>query len=194
MNNCLLSTTHISSSQSILLKVSQGQVSSFETIFHQYYVALCNHAFTYLKSKELAEDVVSDVFTKMWEKRSNINIETSIKSYLFRAVSNMCIDTLRKAYYKKISFQDTVESTFTSKHTTIYETYTENKELGTYIENAITALPKQCQMIFRLSKELGLKYSEIAQLLNISVKTVEAQMTKAFKTLKASLTQQYTYA
>jgi len=194
MNNCFAITNDGCCNKILVQQFIQGNTQSFETIFHTYYVALCNHAFTFVKNKQLAEDIVSDVFTKIWEKRDSINIETSLKSYLFKSVSNLCIDTLRKAYYKKMNFQDSLETNTPTQVTTIYQDYTENKELGNYIEKAIAALPKQCQLIFRLSKELGLKYAEISQLLNISVKTVEAQMTKAFKTLKASLMQEYAVA
>jgi RNA polymerase sigma-70 factor, ECF subfamily len=163
--------------------------NSYEVLFKTYYKELCHHAVKFTSDTALAQDVVSDVFARIWEKRSQLQIDTSVKSYLYRAVTNQCIDTLRKKYHKKTVLVDSFQQCETAYDGAITSMAPEARELATAIELAIRQLPKQCGIIFRLSREAGLKYQQIATQLNISVKTVETQMGRAFKALRLSLLQ-----
>lgn len=167
-------------------KLGFGNAVEFETFFKSYYHPLCVHAFSFTKDAILAEDLVCEVFMKIWERRAALDIETSVKSYLYRAVSNQCIDYFRKTYVKKVVFTDMLPN-ISDEHNPSVASIPETKELSQAIELAIKGLPKQCGLIFRMSKEYGLKYQEIADRLNISIKTVETQMGRAFKALRIEL-------
>ncbi len=165
-------------------EVAAGNFAAFENLFKQYYHPLCAHALSYSGSHAAAEDAVSEVFARIWEKKAQLKIETSVKSYLYRAVGNQCIDTLRKVYHKKTHLSEDMSAYQHHACTDDMASMAETKELAQHIEAAVRRLPKQCGIIFRLSRESGLKYQEIANRLNISVKTVETQMGRAFKALR----------
>jgi RNA polymerase sigma-70 factor (family 1) len=175
------------SNNNALAEVAAGNFKAYEAIFHLYYASLCQHAYSFVGDAALAEDAVSEVFVRIWEKRQQLEVNTSVKSYLYRSVANQCIDGLRKAYHKKLVFMESVSENLAHTSSSHAADYWEHKELAAEIEQAIRRLPKQCGIIFRLSKEAGLKYGEIARLLNISVKTVETQMGRAFKALRIYL-------
>lgn len=173
--------------QQLLKQLTQGDFTAFENLFKQYYTALCHHALSFSSDAASAEDAVSDVFARIWERRNQLSIDISVKSYLYRAVSNQCIDTLRKSYRKRVVLTDDLLSFAQTPETADISTIPETRELTQKIELAVRSLPKQCGIIFRLSREAGLKYQEIANQLGISVKTVETQMSRAFKSLRTSL-------
>jgi len=132
----------------------------------------------------MAEEAVQELFVRIWEKRSRLNIETSVKHYFFRSVRNHCLNQIQhqkiKQQYasriKELSVQE-IDSD---------QNYIE-VDLLERIEKSIDSLPAKRQEIFRLSREQGLKYKEIAEELNISIKTVEAQMGLALKHLREDL-------
>jgi RNA polymerase sigma-70 factor, ECF subfamily len=168
-------------------QMANDNFNSFEWLFNNYYEMLCQHAMQYMGEQTAAQDVVSDVFARIWEKRKQLQIETSVKSYLYRSVTNQCIDLLRKSYYKKTVLVDTFGQGETQCDLGGSYFSAETKELASAIELAIRQLPRQCGIIFRLSREAGMKYQEIATELCISVKTVETQMSRAFKALRVAL-------
>lgn len=189
----MVSTTNTSNTQELFIQLTKGEFAAFEHLFKQYYEPLCRHAMSYSYDAAYAEDVVSDVFARIWERRNQLNIDVSVKSYLYRAVSNQCIDVLRNSYHKRVVLTDNFESLNTAEKSDI-GLLPETRELTDKIENAIRALPKQCGIIFRLSRDAGLKYQDIAKKLGISVKTVETQMSRAFKSLRVALLTQEAYA
>ncbi|HEY0669217.1 MAG TPA: RNA polymerase sigma-70 factor [Sphingobacteriaceae bacterium] len=157
----------------------------FENCFHEYYEGLHRYAFTIVKENEQAKDIVQAVFCKWWEKRDDINIETSVKSYLYTAVYNQSLNHVRNIKNRKtfaVDFGDykfdTPENKVDLEHST---------ELECKLMNAIDDLPTQCRIIFLKCKFEKRKYSEIATELNISVKTVEVQIGKAYKILRGRL-------
>jgi RNA polymerase sigma-70 factor, ECF subfamily len=170
-----------------LQKIAAGDLCAFENLFKNYYSQLCHFANAYTGDADASEDAVSEVFARIWERRTQLSIDISVKSYLYRSVANQCIDTLRKTYHKKttltsniISYEDRVVSAGLNEQS-------EAKELAQKIEQAVRQLPRQCGIIFRLSREAGLKYHQIAAELGISIKTVETQMGRAFKFLRTAL-------
>jgi RNA polymerase sigma-70 factor (family 1) len=181
----LATSTH--NEQQMLHELTKGDFNAFEQIFKQYYAVLCHHALSFSGDAATAEDAVSDVFARIWERRSQLNIDTSVKSYLYRAVSNQCIDTLRKSYRKRVVLTDDLAAHAHTPETADISAIPETRELTEKIELAVRSLPKQCGIIFRMSREAGLKYQEIAGQLGISVKTVETQMSRAFKSLRVAL-------
>lgn len=168
-----------------LKALKEGDETAFEMIFKTYYEPLCNYAFTFLLDRDEAEEMVQSSFINVWEKRESIAIETSLKSYLYRAVRNGCLNALKHAKIKRKHADETV---FTSDRS--YEAVTQSvisSELDQKIGDALMALPEQCRLVFKMSRFEELKYSEIAEQLNISVKTVENQIGKALKIMREQL-------
>lgn len=168
----------------LYLKLREGDERAFQTLFKKYYSAMCHFARQFLNDSELAEETVQDMFVKIWEKRASLNIETSVKHYLFRSVRNQCLNQIQHEKIKKQYASMVLESA----HQDIDpEHYYIEVGLVQRIEKSIDSLPPKRQEIFRLSREQGMKYKEIAETLNISVKTVEAQMGLALKHLRDEL-------
>jgi len=168
----------------LYLKVKEGDERAFQTLFRKYYSAMCHFARQFLNDSELAEETVQDMFVKIWEKRENLNIETSVKHYFFRSVRNHCLNQIQ---HEKIKKQYAGMVLNTAHHEINPDQYFLEIDLVHRIEKSIDSLPPKRKEIFRLSREQGMKYKEIAETLNISIKTVEAQMGLALKHLRYEL-------
>lgn len=169
---------------SLALELTRGNEKAFEIIFNKYYRSLCLFSKQLLNDDELAEETVQDVFVKIWEKRLSITIDTSLQQYLFRAVRNHCFNQLQHNKIKNRYAEKVLKDSETEIKS---EEYFLEPDLKNKIEEAINSLPPKRKEIFRLSREEGLKYKEIADQLGISVKTVEAQMGLALKYLREKL-------
>jgi RNA polymerase sigma-70 factor (ECF subfamily) len=165
-------------------KVKMGNEQAFEALFHAYYKSLCYYAKQILNDEKAAEEITQDIFVKLWEKRLLLNINTSIKNYLFRSVKNACLNLIQ---HNKIKSKYSGSIHNSSKQNTEPSNYFIEIELAEKIEAAIKSLPDKRREIFRLSQEEGLKYKEIAERLKISIKTVETQIGLALKTLRNKL-------
>ncbi len=157
---------------------------SYELFFNEHYNALCRFAFTFLKDADDAEEIVQNIFVKLWNDREGIEIKTSVKSYLFTAVRNASLNQL-----KHIDIKETYKQ---HNQLQIQQGYNidgemEASELQEKITNAIQSMPEQRKKIFGMSRFEGLKYKEIAKQLNISPKTVENHMGIAIKFLREEL-------
>lgn len=159
----------------------------FESVFREYFVRLCCFADRYTNNSEESKEVVQDVFLKVWNKRDLLPLDDDLKFYLFRSVKNACLNLLQ---HKRVvdEFQSVLYLLYAAneKDNTVVQSL-EVAELQDEINTAIAGLPAECRRIFLLSRESGLKYAEIAQELNISVKTVETQMSRALSRLRSSL-------
>jgi RNA polymerase sigma-70 factor (ECF subfamily) len=168
----------------LYLKLKGGDEEAFQTLFLKYYSAMCRFANQLLNDRELAEEIAQDMFVKIWEKRAFLNIETSVKHYFFRSVRNHCLNHIQHEKIKKQYANKIMEAAHQEINT---EQYYLEIDLVKRIEKSIASLPPKRMEIFRLSREQGLKYKEIADKLGISVKTVEAQMGLALKYLREDL-------
>ncbi len=168
----------------LFIKLKDGDEQAFKVLFQKYYSSLCHFARQFLGDKELAEETVQDMFVKIWEKRASLNVETSFKNYLFRSVRNHCLNQIQ---HEKIKQQYATKILETAHQEIDQDQYYLEVDLLQRIEKSIDSLPPKRQEIFRLSREQGLKYKEIADTLKISVKTVEAQMGLALKYLRDEL-------
>jgi len=170
----------------LALRIKLGDEQAFELFFYKFNSRLCAFANKFLDDPEEAQEVVQDIFVKIWESRDEIDPESSLKSYVFKCVQNLSINRLRR---KK------VESRYTEIYRLVYIDNVEfsahesllAKELEAHIIHSINKLPSECRKIFELSRSEGLKYREIAEALHISVKTVETQMSKALRSLRHEL-------
>ena len=168
----------------LYLKIREGDERAFQTVFRKYYALMCNYASQILDNKELAEEIVQDMFVKIWEKRQILVIETSVKNYFFRSVRNHCLNQIQHEKIKKQYAGRVLES---ARQEIDPEQYFIEVDLIRRIEESIASLPPKRREIFRLSREQGMKYREIAEALSISEKTVEAQMGLALKHLRHEL-------
>lgn len=171
--------------QQQLEALTAGDITAFEMIFRTYYQPLCSYAYTFLQDKEEAEEIVQSTFMSVWEKHNTISIRTSVKSYLYAMVRNACLNVIK---HEKIKQKHAVEEIALSPHShdSVSSTVA-SLELETKIQEAMEKLPEQCRLVFKLSRFEELKYSEIAEQLNISVKTVENHMGKALKIMREQL-------
>lgn len=169
--------------------ISHGDKKAFDTLFNNYYVLLTKFACSYLKQEDDADEVVSELFVRLWLKRTDLDKITSPKVYLYVSVKNACLNFLRNKGRRFSPLED--ENEAEQLHTGSWnspETIMENKQLQAKLDEVVSALPAQRRLIFTMVKQDGFKCREVAEILNISVRTVEGQVFKAIKTLADELT------
>jgi RNA polymerase sigma-70 factor (ECF subfamily) len=153
---------------------------AYKQLFQLFYPSLVSFSVSIIRSKELSEEIVSDVFIKIWEKRHQLDKVENLTYYLFTAVKNKCLNQLHSQKNKDgLEIIDTIFEFKSLYHDP--EQKLISAETIREIQNAIQELPPRCRLIFKLVKEEGLKYKEVAELMQLSVKTVENQMSLAFK-------------
>jgi RNA polymerase sigma-70 factor (ECF subfamily) len=164
-------------------KLKSGDIEAYKVMFHQYYPHLVRYCNTIVRDIDDSEDIVQEVFVNFWEKRESINVHTSLKSMLYTAVYNAGLNHIKHRKVITSFAQDAAKAGDISGNADemIHD------ELRLKIENAIEQMPEQCGKIFRMSREDELKYREIADKLNLSVKTVENQMGKALAIMREHL-------
>lgn len=162
-----------------------GDVTAFEMLFRTYYQPLCHYAYSFLQDKEGAEEIVQSTFLMVWEKRDTLAIRTSVKPYLYAMVRNACLNVLKHEKIKQKHAGE--ELAVADRSCDSVSQIVASNELEYKIKAALEALPDQCRMVFKLSRFEELKYAEIAEQLNISVKTVENHMGKALKIMREQL-------
>lgn len=173
------------SSQQVFNTLREGDITAFEMIFKTYYQPLCNYAYSFVQDRDEAEEIVQATFLSVWEKRENLTIHTGVKPYLYAMVRNAALNIIK---HEKIKQQHaTVELAVAEKSAESVTHTVMASELEGRIHKALNKLPEQCRLVFKLSRFEELKYAEIAEQLNISVKTVENQMGKALKIMREQL-------
>lgn len=169
----------------------QSDKEAFECLYTSNYHRLRGVALSYTRDEQMAEDVVQTVFLKLWKRRADWNPVGSVRGYLFGAVANEAMNTVRNAKGKReVSLEIGMASTAhgsTEEEILPYELEQEEKRMQNHIASAIDALPSRTRQIFMLSRYSGLSYNEIADHLNISINTVATQMGRALKSLKKRL-------
>lgn len=159
--------------------------ASFEQLFHQHHRGLCRYAFRFTQCVHSAEEIVSEVFFKLWKNRAQIQVHTSAYGYLVYATRNACIDYLRTK-----NRRGNLSGELSSDYQTDYASPSElliSSEAQRLIEHAIDSLTPHCRQIFLMSRDSKMTYAEIANALDLSIKTVEAHMSRALKTLRERL-------
>ena len=161
--------------------------AKFEKLFIQFYGKLIFFANKYVNDLEIAEEHVSDTFTKLWENKADYNLENLTSSFLFTMVKNSCISYLRHKKVENEYVNYLKKNNLLSECDTFEEHILEVKEFKEHIDRVIENLPPRCREVFKLSRFEDKKNREIAENLNISIKTVERQMTIAFNKLRFQL-------
>lgn len=179
------------SSEYLLQELKQGNRSVFEQIFKKYYTLLCLEAKGYISSYDLTEEIVCDIFTRLWQNRETLTITVSLREYLIKSLHNKCIDYLRRLQtkeFKNISIENNDPTAFTLSD--LGESpldYIMTQELEEKIRNTIELLPPQYKRAFKLSRVKGLSYENIALEMNISVNSVKTNIRNALAFLRKEL-------
>ena len=158
---------------------------AFEQMFKAHYKELHSYANVMLRDEDTAEEIVQSMFLKFWEKRELLNVQTSIKAYLYKCVYNDSLNYL-KHQKVKTKYQDFAAYTMNDHHEAA-SSRVELTELQYKLQEVLNELPEHCRTIFQMSRFEELKYREIAEQLDLSIKTVENQMGKALKILRLKL-------
>lgn len=178
--------------QLLLQKIKQGDEKAFQYVFDTHYGLLCSIASEFLKDDFLAETIVGDVILYLWEKRETIEIQSSLRAYLIKAVRNKCLNYQQLQYVvKETRFPEheellDAEGNYLISESQPLATLLE-KELEIEIEKSINSLSDECRKVFELSRFEQLKYEDIAEELNISVNTVKYHIKNALSKLRADL-------
>lgn len=166
-----------------MTQVVTGDLNTFEMVFRDYYKPLVRYGNTFLKDSDETEDIVQQVFVSLWEKRTQLDIHTSIRAVLYKSVQNACLNKIKHLKVRSVYAEDwkaTQQMEETSDSVQV-------NELNSRIQMAVESMPEQCGRIFKMSRFEQLRYQEIADELGLSVKTVENQMGKALKIVREEL-------
>jgi RNA polymerase sigma-70 factor (family 1) len=175
-------SSNIKNDEDILNKLGAGDKSSFEKFYKHYYKKLYIVAHQYTKSHEQSEEIVNDVFLRIWNGASNLNIVHSLDSYLYRSIINASLN-----YIKKTKSNSEKQEKFTMHFEEIEivdEGLEKLEDRLILIEQALDQLPPQCKKVMIMSKYNKCKQQEIADSLNISIKTVKNHLTYGYKKIK----------
>jgi RNA polymerase sigma-70 factor (ECF subfamily) len=161
-----------------------GDIQPLSSLFNEYYQALCRFVYLYISEKETTEELAANVFISLWENKHKINIKTSLKAYLYKSAKNQAMSYLRKKRIESVSIEDNID--FIIKEKTPESIFIE-KELDKKFAQAFSKLPNRAKLAFKLHRFDGLRYSEIAEIMAISVPAVEKNITTALKILHKEL-------
>ena len=168
-------------------KIRNGDYKAFSVLFENYYPILCNFSLRYVDEPFKADDIVQEVFIKIWENRRRLVIAGSVKSYLFTAVKNQSLNRLKSESVRLEHTRDFSRQ----QNESIDPLEIEHEEFRDYLFQCIEKLPPRCREVFMESRFKGSKQEVIADSLNITLKTVKAQIGKALKLLKSCLQPYY---
>jgi RNA polymerase sigma-70 factor, ECF subfamily len=170
--------------EALTRRIRAGETSAFETLFHAHYGELCSFVRAQVGSADVAEEIVQDVLLRVWHNRSRLDPHQSLRQYLYRAARNHALNFLKR---RRLETHWQSASNPTTQNAPAADEAVREHELSTAIGQAVAALPERCRLIFLMSRDQGLSYTEIADVLGLSVKTVETQMGRALKALRANL-------
>jgi RNA polymerase sigma-70 factor, ECF subfamily len=184
------------SDETLIAEIQSGNKEAFEVLYRAYYSNLCTFLYRYIATPTICEELIQDLFMNIWIQRNTWNPKGPVSSYLYKSAKNRALDYLKhleveERYLKsqKISLiSDEVPGHSIPESILSEENNCDFKELSFRVEKAILTLSPKSRMIFKLSRDDGLTYREIAEFLDISVKTVETQMGRALQKLRSKLT------
>ncbi len=172
----------LNNDRDLVTRIRESDHEAFDILFMKYWQKLYSFSYGFLKSREEAEGTVQQVFTQLWENRSRLDPTCSFNSYIFTVTKNKVLNLIRKRVYERKYLNSLSSNQIFHDFTT--EEQIDYNELLEISQDAIDALPPKRKQVFRMSREQGMTYEEIARTLGISRKTVENQMTMTLKTLR----------
>jgi RNA polymerase sigma-70 factor (ECF subfamily) len=169
-------------------KIQDGDIREFERLFAKYYEPLCYYANKILNDMDTAEDIVQEFFYNFWKNRESFSAKLSLNAYLYHSVRNNALHHLEHLAIRE-KYVQLVQDEFKEEITIAAKSNVEMNELGKAINATLQRMPERCARVFRMNRFEGKKYREIAEILSISVKTVEADMGKALQLFRKSLSE-----
>ena len=171
--------------------IRSGDLKAFERVFKDYYALMCSVAMDYVNDSAVCQTLTEDVLLNLWEKRAELDITTSLRAYLLRAVRNKCIDHLRAGRQSAgvLGYYDSMEGAFgytMADGEDLFERLVSD-ELEVLLEQAIAEMPEERRRVFMMVRMESRTYQEAADALGISVNTVKYHMKKAHAELQAKL-------
>jgi RNA polymerase sigma-70 factor (family 1) len=175
----------------VLRQIAAGEQAAFKEIYTCFYKSLYQFALAIVRNREAAEEIVQNVFVKIWQRRTQILSIQNLRVYLYTATKNMALNDLSQKARENITEPfDHIHIELNGSVNTP-EQIMITAETDRIIRQAVDALPPRCKMIFKLIREDGLKYKEVSQILNIAVNTIDVQMAIAVKRIAASLASEF---
>ncbi|MCG8476125.1 MAG: RNA polymerase sigma-70 factor [Cytophagales bacterium] len=165
--------------------MAETNLNTFERLFRTHYEELVRHALQFLNSLEEAEDLVQEAFVKLWDRKHELGEVQNVRAYLFRMVRNMALNVL-KSKYRSIMHEELDEA-----HSQVLPDAPELRDLEVLSERIVGQLPEKTRLIFKLSRFSNLSYAEIAEEMQLSVKSVEYHMSKAIHWIKKNLSKHW---
>jgi RNA polymerase sigma-70 factor, ECF subfamily len=172
------------SDSDLLDRLRQGDHDAFDTIFRNHYPPLVALGERMLHERALAEEIAQDMMLELWKRRAGLSFDVSLRAYLFQAMRNRILNHFRHERVERLG------QPFAAPDTEVEPTplaMLTEAEIDGALREAVSSLPERCREVFELSRVQGLRYAEIAAVMGISVKTVEAQMGKALRMLRERL-------
>tara|TARA_R110002051_G_scaffold322113_2_gene411731 strand:- start:4603 stop:5208 length:606 start_codon:yes stop_codon:yes gene_type:complete len=179
-----MSLNNYENEQILIRRLKIGDENAYRHLYELYYADLCNYLHTICGNLDLSKEIAQEAFIKIWKKRDSLLVAFSLKKYIFKIAYNLFIDSQRK---KKRNYLLIDQLKYESANEMTDISYDNLEVLLDLVNSEVDQLPSQCKRVFLLGKKEGLKYREIAEELNISIKTVERHMTKALKRLRKRL-------
>jgi RNA polymerase sigma-70 factor (ECF subfamily) len=170
----------------LVKRIKDNDIEAFEKLFRLYYAPLCRYADSFVNDMPASEEVVQDLFYVVWKERAQLSIGISVKSYLYRAVQNRAFHYLKHVQVQE-AFQETMRYNDLETDFVTPETELEYKELEKQLLVTLQRLPERQRRVFCMNRFDGKTYNEIAPELSVSIKTVEADMTKVLAILRKEL-------
>lgn len=170
-----------------VIKIREGDKSAFEKLFLKFYVPLCKFAWRFVRSTHIAEELVQDTFLEAWEANESLDPDKNIRAYLYKNVRNKALNYVKHEHIANEHNQD-IDWLNVAPITQLHN-FSEGSGFVQAAKKAIENLPEGARHIYKLSRKDGLTYQEIAEVLDISLKTVESQMSRALKLLRRDLSQ-----
>ncbi|MGA1978574.1 MAG: RNA polymerase sigma-70 factor [Bacteroidales bacterium] len=171
--------------QEIISRIRKGDKKEFESLFRSYYVLLVRYAKSIIRDHDTAEEIVQNLFVRVWQKRGTLLIETSLNGYLYKAVHNQCLHYIDHQKIVEKHAQEMGRRAVAEAENPLDAI--QYKELQERMTSILERLPERCSMIFCMNRFEGLRYAEIAEKLSVSLKTVEANMGRALKEFRKAL-------
>jgi len=165
------------SDEYLLAQIKDSNAKALDRLFSKYYHTLCDFSFNFVKNIQLAEEAVADVFLNIWLKRGKLEVTSSLKAYLFTAVRNQSLNYLKKEKYPFDNIELADQAVLTSPLRA--DDFLRFEELKAELDAVLQKLPEKMRMVFKLSRIDGLTYKEIADIMAISVNTVQTHMSRA---------------
>jgi len=177
----------------LLRLVSNGDQTAFRQLYAFFYKRLFHFALALVKTRESAEEIVEDVFVRIWQKKEDLSAIRNVRVYLYTATKNSSLNYLSQKARQSITEPFDHIHVGLNDSAVTPEQILITAEIHQKIQKAVEALPPRCKMIFKLVREDGLRYKEIAEILNISINTIDAQMAIAVKRISASIESEFDF-